>query len=169
MRTIHCELTATVLLAWCLLLCGCSSNQQAQQGTGEKTASSDDLQEAQKDIASGNLTFELRGLTNESSKREYGGTTYMHTAVVVPVGNSKYTKMTYLVVYSAKRLAGGDPESPRKDDDIEVVVVRDGIGRFASSGGYRTKEEKWDPEHIEVRPIVAFVGTPTNGTPVQER
>ena len=166
MRKLQVILSLNVLLTYCLLLAACSSNEPSK---AENIASPTDVQEAQKDIASGNLKFEIRGLTNEGTKGEYGSTTFRHTAVVVPVGNSKYAKGTYLVIFANKRLAGGDPEHTRRDDDITIVMVRDGIGRFEDSGGYRTKEEKWEPERIEVRPIVAFVGTPMDGTPVQEK
>jgi hypothetical protein len=126
-----------------------------------------DAAEIQQDIKTGRLKFEIRGLTSEAQDKSYGKA-FQHSAIVVPVGDSKYVKGDFLLICSVKRLSGGDPENIRKADDRTTVYIHDGMGRLAESGGFRGKDEKWEPERIEVRPDVAFIGTPILGAAVQE-
>lgn len=127
-----------------------------------------DMHEIQQDIRTGKLRFEVRGLANESQEKSYGGKSFQHTAVVIPVGDSKYTKGDFLLMCSVKTVSGGDPENSRKSDDVTAVYIHDGMGRLSESGGYKGKDEKWEPEKIEVRPQVVFVGTPVTAAAVQE-
>jgi hypothetical protein len=89
--------------------------------------------------------------------------------MVVATGEPQYMKGAYLLLCSVKRLAGGDPENTRADDDTTFVIVRDGIGRYRESGGYRTSNEKWEPEKIEIRPIALFDAITINGEAAQEK
>jgi hypothetical protein len=81
-------------------------------------------------IPPGMLKFEVRGLNNQITKRDYGTRQYKHTAMVVAVGDPQYTKGAYILLCSVKRVSGGDPEYPREDDDSAEVIIRDGIGRL---------------------------------------
>jgi hypothetical protein len=126
-----------------------------------------DATEAQQDIRTGKLKFEIRGLTNEVQDTSYGKS-FEHSAVAIPVGESKYSKADFMLFCSVKRLSGGDPERPRKDDAFAVVFIHNGLGKFSESGGSKTHSEQWEPEKIEVRPEVVFVGTPVEGTAAQE-
>lgn len=101
---------------------------------------------------SGKIRFEVRGLTNNAKTGSgYLGnsTTYEHHATIVAVGDPTFTKKDYWVTFKVKRLSGGDPNQPRKDDLAGVRVV-DGIGDLEISGGYRAASERWEPERIEL-------------------
>jgi hypothetical protein len=89
--------------------------------------------------------------------------------MVVVTGEPQYTKGVYLLFCSVKRLAGGDPENTRPGDDVTSVFIRDGIGRLKEGGGYRTKDEKWEPEKIEVKPFALFNAVVINGEATQEK
>ncbi len=101
--------------------------------------------------------FEVRGLKNVGSKTSYStATSFSHTATIVALGDSVATRGTYLVLVSVKRVEGGDPEEPRDPNDNAMVLVRGGVGEFAAYGGFRTSDERWDPEKIEVQIIGAL-------------
>jgi hypothetical protein len=107
-------------------------------------------------------------LTNEG--RNIGDdSVFSHTAVIVPVGDSRYNKGIFAVICSVRRIGGGNPEGRKEADDLTVVIVRDGIGKLEVYGGDRGKRDNWEPERIEVRPISVVVGIPIDGTPVREQ
>jgi hypothetical protein len=114
---------------------------------------------------SGKLRFEIRGLQNQKKS----GGSFTHEGMLVMTGEPQYTKGVYLLLCSVKRLAGGDPEETRTDDDTTLVIIKDGIGRISIFGGYRASGEKWEPEKIEVRPIAIFNSIAINGEAVQEK
>ena len=147
---------------------GCNLSRDTSATTKAIAAPAFDAAEAQQDIKTGKLRFEIRGLTNEAEDKSYGGKSFEHSAIVIPVGDSKYVKGDYMLFCSVKRLSGGDPEHTRKDDDLAAVFIHDGMGRLRESGGYRSKDEKWEAEKIELRPEVVFIGTPIVSTAVQE-
>jgi hypothetical protein len=116
----------------------------------------------------GKLKFEVRELQNKSSKSSYGGTSYHHEGIVVVTGEPQYAKGAYLLYYSVKRLSGGDPENTRPPEDYTTAFIHDGIGHIQEPGGYRTPDEKWEPEKIEIKPF-ALLSLPTlNGEAMQE-
>ena len=114
---------------------------------------------------SGKLRFEIRGLQNQ--KKSNGS--FTHDAMLVMTGEPEYTKGVYLLLCSVKRLAGGDPENTRTDDDTTLVIIKDGIGRISIYGGFRGSGEKWEPEKIEVRPIAIFNAIALRGEEAQEK
>lgn len=157
-----------LLLVLLLFSLACNPSSDTSTTTKAVAAPVFDATEIQQDIKTGKLKFEIRGLANEAQEKNYGGKGFQHSAIVIPVGDSKYVKGDFLLFCSVKRLSGGDPESTRKADDFTTVYIHGGMGRLAESGGYRSKDEKWEPERIEVRPEVVFIGTPIVGTAVQE-
>lgn len=128
--------------------------------------SADDLAKA---FSLGKLRFEVRGLKNEVEKGEYS-TTYTHKATVVAIGDSSLTKRPYWVLFSVKRLSGGDPESPRDATDIALVFIRDGVGELEESGGYKIKSSppSWAAEVIEIAPLAVIPLVPIAGNAVRE-
>jgi hypothetical protein len=159
------------LVPICLLTAACSGPPQTtKKNDVDNSGLVFDAEQAQRDVLSGKLKFEIRGLNNEVKKDDsLGSSSFTHTGVVFPVGDPKYSKGVFLLIYAVKRISGGDPEAMRKAEDWSIVVIRDGIGNLRESGGYRTKSEKWEPERIEVRPIFVMIGTPIDATPVQEK
>ena len=157
-----------LVLVLLLFSVACNPSSDTSATTKAVSAPVVDVVEIQQNIKTGRLRFEIRGLTNEVQEKSYGAKSFQHSAVVIPVGDSKYVKGDFLVVFSVKRLSGGDPENTRKPDDITMVYIHEGMGRFTESGGYKAKDEKWEPEKIEVRPQVVFIGAPIVGTAVQE-
>jgi hypothetical protein len=164
MKVVRPSFLLLVLLPFSL---ACNPSSETSTTTKAVAAPVFDAAEIQQDIKTGKLKFEIRGLTNETQDKSYGKD-FQHSAIVVPVGGSKYINGDFLLVCSVKRLSGGDPEHTRKADDTTAVYIHDGMGRLSESGGFRGKDEKWEPERIEVRPQVAFIGTPIVGTAVQE-
>ena len=157
----------SVLLVLMPLSVACNQSGSAP-GTMAFSTQAFDAEEIQQDIKTGKLKFEVRGLTNEVQEKSYGGKSFTHSAIIIPVGDSKYTKGDYLLLCSVKRLSGGDPDNPRKNDSVTVVYGHDGRGRLDETGGYRSKDEKWEPEKIELRPEAVFVGISAVGASVQE-
>ena len=147
----------------------CSQPGQTTGNATDTPRSADVAPQIADALNSGKLKFEIRGLQNDAQKMSYGGTSFSHTAVVVATGEPQYTKGVYILLCSVKRLAGGDPENTRSDDDTSLVIIRDGIGRYKEGGGYRGKDEKWDAEKIEIRPIALFNGMQINGEAAQEK
>ena len=110
-------------------------------------------------ILEGRLRFEVRGLTTEVEKPTYGGATFTHKATIVAMGDSALSRGTYFVLLSVKRVSGGDPDAPRKDDDFTLVLVQNGVGEMSESGGYRTSSERWETEKLEVAPHAVIAWT----------
>ena len=156
-----------LLLLLLLFPLACNPSRDASTTAKAIAAPAFDAAEIQQDIKTGKLTFEIRGLTNEVQDKSYGKS-FEHSAIVIPVGDSKYSKGDYLLFCSVKRLSGGDPEHTRKDDALTAVFIHNGMGRLTESGGLKSKDDKWEAEKIEVRPEVVFIGTPVVGTAVQE-
>ena len=164
MRVVPLSLSFTLLL-WSV---ACNPSTSTSGSAVPVANAAFDEDEMQVDVKAGKLQFEIRGLTNESHETSYGSKSYQHTAIIVPVGNSKYSKSDYWLLCSVKRVLGGDPENTRPADEVIGVYIHNGIGRLVVMGGYKTKDERWDPEKIEVRPQLVFVGTPAQGSAAQE-
>src|SRR3712207_6295628 len=103
------------------------------------------------------VRFEIRGLATRTTETE-SGTSFVHTGTMFAHGDSAVARRPYMVLYTVRRLSGGDPDSPRDDNDLGVAFVLNGAGDVEISGGYRTKgigtvvkAETWDPEKIEIR------------------
>lgn len=141
----------------CLLTVGAlSACSRADAGTSAGSNTSSDApsnSDFQGAITGGRLRFELRGLATDAKTSSYGGVTYEHKATVVVTGDSALAHQPMLLVYRATRLAGGDPGALRDATDFRLAQVTGGVGSITESGGYRTKEERWDPEKIELRII----------------
>jgi hypothetical protein len=106
-------------------------------------------------IKRGDLTIEVRGLQNQATTNTFGtvtSTTFTHKAIVIAGGKQEFSKSPFFVFFTIKRLSGGDPDAPRKPDEMVIALVKDGIGDISFSGGYRTSDKKWDPEKIELDP-----------------
>lgn len=116
---------------------------------------------------SGRIRFEVRGLTTKTSSGYEGGTSYQHVATVVALGDEKITSTPFWVVFSVKRLKGGDPNTPRANQQltglfsgpneassrVAIVAIDRGVGQLEISGGFRAKAESWEPEEIEIVPV----------------
>lgn len=131
----------TKLLAFCCawLFLGCEANRPVQDKSG--------------------VRFELRGLANRANPVLYG-TSYMHEGTVVAVGAPDVNRRNYEVLFAVRRISGGDPDIQRANPDYVSVYVINGIGKFESYAGMRSKplredqhSETWLPEKIEVQAI----------------
>jgi hypothetical protein len=155
-----------VLVAALLLMAvGCGDRTSHASELGNKDISLDEIAHAHQN---GRLRFEVRGLTTEATTASYGGTTFVHKATVVALGDSVLTKRPYWLLYSVKRLSGGDPGHTRKKEDFTLVFVRDGIGELSESGGYRTSAEKWEPEQVELAPLALVPIVSISGAPIRQ-
>ncbi len=113
-------------------------------------------------LESGKVKFEIRGLKNVPPDNTLESTNFTHKASIVVSGELPYAKYPYMVTFAVKRLSGGDPDSPRNADWV-FTQVTDGYGEFADSGGYRTKDEKWEPEKVQVTPVAVLPLVPVPG------
>ena len=109
----------------------------------------------------------MRGLTTKTSSGYEGGTSYQHVATVVALGDEKLTSTPFWIVFSVKRVKGGDPDSlrtnqqmtglfsgPNEDSSrVAIVAIGRGVGQLEINGGFRAKGEFWEPEEIEVVPV----------------
>jgi hypothetical protein len=165
----HMKVVFSLFLLLVLLPFSLACNPPSDTSAATKAIASPafDAAEIQQDIKTGKLKFEIRGLANEGQDKTYGKS-FEHSAIVIPVGDSKYSKGDYLLFCSIKRLSGGNPEEPRKADVFTAVFIHNGMGRLTESGGIKSKGETWEAEKIEVRPEVVFIGTPIVRTAVQE-
>src|SRR6478609_8962049 len=104
----------------------CSPSADTPTTTKASAPPAFDAAEIQQDIKTGKLKFEIRGLANESQDKSYGKS-FEHSAIVIPVGDSKYSKGDYLLFCSIRRLSGGNPEEPRKGDALTAVFIHNGM------------------------------------------
>lgn len=121
----------------------------ALQSVERRAASSAVVVDIERSIRDGLLRFEVRGLSNDENTTS-GFTQFTHRATVVAVGDEKLMARSYMVLWSVKRVAGGDPDSPRPLDDYAAVLLIDGAGKLEVSGGLRTEAESWAPEQIQL-------------------
>jgi hypothetical protein len=73
------------------------------------------------------------------------------------------------VLYSVRRLSGGDPDAPRPANDYVTVLVQRGLGEIRESGGFRWSTETWEPEKIELTPIGFVALSSLSGAPIQSQ
>ncbi len=109
-----------LLIASLVVLTACSSSTNSSGAPKPAASPAFDAEEIEQDLKTGKIKFEIRGLTNEAQETSYGGKSYLHSAIVIPVGDSKYLKGDYLLMCSMRRLSGGDPERPRKGEMHET-------------------------------------------------
>jgi hypothetical protein len=94
---------------------------------------------------------------------------YTHKASVIALGDSAAAQRPYLVLYSVRRLSGGDPDAPRPANDYVTVLVQRGLGEIRESGGFRWSTETWEPEKIELTPIGFVALSSLSGAPIQSQ
>lgn len=156
----------TIVLVIAVCLAGCKDTPgTSTSGKTSSQVSVDDISRAYDD---GRLRFEMRGLKTDAVSTTYGGTQFTHRATVIALGDSSLAKRPYWLLYSVKRISGGDPGAVRKKDDVTMIFVRDGIGEMTEGGGYRTTSEKWEQEQIEVMPIALIPSIPIAGPAVRQ-
>lgn len=157
-----------IFLTALMVFAGCNGQSSgAATANDERTLQlSSDLERA---VQEGRVRIEVRGLQNTSSPQSYGGTTFMHKATVVATGDSILSRRPFFVLFTVKRISGGDPGSTRGADENALVSMSGGIGEFAVGGGYRTSAEKWEPEKIEITPVAIIPAAPIKGTSVREQ
>lgn len=141
-----------------------AASETADSGTPHAgRAARVDFAEVADAYQTGRLKIEVRNLTNTGDRNSAGGISYAHKATVVLTGDSALVHRPYYVLFSIRRLSGGDPATPRGAGDISTTFVENGVGDFFSSGGYRGSDEKWDAEAIELTPVGIFPVIPISG------
>ena len=160
----HRALSSALALLGCLAACQGANGPSGARSAGPLAT----LDRAVAAIDAGTLRFEVRGLKNEESGSTTYGTTFLHKATVVAIGDSSLSKLPYELVYSIKRLSGGDPKAPRESDDRVAVLVLNGVGDLSFSGGYKSATDKWDPEVVELTPFAMIPVFSFHGPTVHE-
>ena len=147
-----------------VLAVGCRGvGSGSPQGQGVQPATFDvNANTVAEALQKGTVTLEIRGLKNEGIKNAMDATSFTHKAIVIANGNPEIAKLPFVVNFTVKRLAGGDPATPRPAESMEAVLMKNGVGDFKANGGYRLASEKWEPEQVEIAvfAILPFIPVP---------